>query len=67
MGARISHMNLYALSTLVQADDYDVENLLFLFEGKPKKYREVCHEKTGKVMEDVPMRANPTDEELLEK
>ena len=67
MGARISHMNLYALSTLVQADDYDVENILFLFEGKPKKFRHVAHETTGKVYEDVPMRANPTDEELLEK
>ncbi len=63
MGARISHMNLYALSTLVMADESDLENLLRNFEGKKNTYPKVLHK--GKEVENVPIRANRQEEQYI--
>ena len=63
MGARISHMNMYALSTLVIAEESDLENLLRNFEGKKNTYPKVTH--NGKEVENVPIRANAQEEQYI--
>ncbi len=60
MGARISHMNVYALSTLVQAEEVDIENLLRTFEGKKQQFPFIKYK--GKDVENIPMRANSMEE-----
>jgi len=60
MGQRISHMNVYALSTLVQAEEVDIENLLRSFEGKKQQFPPILHK--GREVENVPMRANAMEE-----
>jgi hypothetical protein len=61
MGQRISHMNVQALSTLVQAEEVDIENLLRSFEGKKQKFPPILH--NGKEVENVPTRANAMEEQ----
>ena len=61
MGQRISHMNVYALSTLVQAEEVDIENLLRSFEGKKQQFPPILHK--GKEIENVPLRANAMEEQ----
>ena len=64
MGNRTSHMNLFALSTVVQANAVDVENLLRKFEGRRLKYPTVDHtSRFGiiKTFELVPHKDNEPD------
>jgi hypothetical protein len=63
MGGRISHMNMYALSTLVQAEEIDIENLLRNFEGKKNMYEKI--EYKGREYENVPLRSNAIEEQYI--
>lgn len=56
-------MNMYALSTLVQAEEIDIENLLRNFEGKKNIYEKITFK--GVEIENVPIRANAMEEQYL--
>ena len=61
MGNRVSHMNVFALSTIVRTDAVDVENMLRRFERRTPKYPTVEH--TGRfgkrrTFELVPVKDN---------
>ena len=67
MGNRISHMNVFALSTVVRADAVDVENILRRFERRAPKYPTVDH--TGRfgkkrTFELVPVKDNDPNAEF---
>lgn len=63
MGARISQTNVYAISTLVTTSEWDVENILRMFERRRAKWMKM--EVNGKLLEWVPHTANPPDPAFL--
>ena len=67
MGNRVSHMNVFALSTIVRTDAVDVENMLRRFERRTPKYPTVEH--TGRfgkrrTFELVPVKDNAPNAEF---
>lgn len=73
MGARISQTNVYAISSIVSASEWDVENILRRFEKRPSKYKTVYHFRQGDEnhpdlyvpIELVPHYANPAAPDFL--
>jgi len=56
-------MNVYALSTLIQATESDVDNLIRIFEGRKPQYPLLEHK--GELYELVPTVVNPPDPDFL--
>ena len=64
MGARLSQTNIYALSSLVTTDEWDIENILRRFEQRRGKWS-IIVTSSGKELENIPHHANAAEPEFL--
>ena len=63
MGARLSQSNIYAISTLVTTEEWDIENILRRFERRRARW--AVQESNGKLIEVIPHHANADEPEFL--